>query len=284
MKFKIFFVFILTFMFVPIVCFAETYTFTDREDIGNREWQHLYNRICSSSAQNGIDSAQGCKYYWDDSITTSGFSDNRMAYNGHGCPNDSNQAAANYDPNPTTCLTGTIDKFELLGFSDINDVVRLLQNNTCNNESCFNYVKDIYCDNWNNSESICTVLKVFDSNASSGANGGTNNVIGDEIDITSCEQLLGSDTPEGQELIKLIKMIVRIVFTLIPIIVIVLTIVDFSKAIFAGEEDMKKAQAKFIKRILIAIAIFLIPTILRIILEIANLIWPNISNDLCGIL
>ena len=34
---------------------------------------------------------------------------------------------------------------------------------------------------------------------------------------------------------------------------------DFAKAIFSGNEDgMKKAQAKFIKRVIIAVVIFLI--------------------------
>ena len=60
---------------------------------------------------------------------------------------------------------------------------------------------------------------------------------------------------------------------------------DFAKAIFAGSEDnMKKAQSKFIMRVMVAICIFLIPTLIKLILTIASGIWGNISPDFCGIL
>ena len=47
---------------------------------------------------------------------------------------------------------------------------------------------------------------------------------------------------------------------------------------------MKKAQSKFIKRIIIAAMIFLIPVLLGFILKVANSVWGNIGTDICGIL
>jgi hypothetical protein len=49
---------------------------------------------------------------------------------------------------------------------------------------------------------------------------------------------------------------------------------------------MKKAQSKFIKRLIIAIVIFLIPTLLSFILKLANDIWGIFGEniDLCGII
>ena len=51
---------------------------------------------------------------------------------------------------------------------------------------------------------------------------------------------------------------VNIVKIGIPILLIGLGTLDFSKAIFSGkEDDMKKNQEKFIKRIIISVCIFL---------------------------
>ncbi len=106
-------------------------------------------------------------------------------------------------------------------------------------------------------------------------------LIYEEIIITSCEDLFGND----ETLINQIKTIKNIIMIAIPIILIGLGILDFVKAIFASNEDqIKKAQSKFIKRIIIAIVIFLIPSILQLILTIANGIWGNIDSSFCGIL
>lgn len=102
-----------------------------------------------------------------------------------------------------------------------------------------------------------------------------------KIDITSCEQLFG----EGEDLLKMIKSGITVVKTLIPIGLIGLGIVDFASATFAGSEDkMKKAQIKFIKRLIIGVAIFVIPSVLKLLLTIASGIWSNIDPTLCGII
>ena len=101
------------------------------------------------------------------------------------------------------------------------------------------------------------------------------------IDISSCEDLFGDDN----KLINQIKTIKNIIIIAIPILLIGLGVSDFAKAVFASsEDDIRKAQAKFIKRVIIAVAIFLIPSVLRLVLTIANGIWGNIDTTFCGIL
>lgn len=95
--------------------------------------------------------------------------------------------------------------------------------------------------------------------------------------VVDCETLL------GDELIAKIKSYTDIIKIVIPIIVIGLGVMDFTKAIFAGEDDMKKAQKQFIKRLGIAILIFLTPTLLNLLLSLANKVWVIISPDSCGI-
>lgn len=95
--------------------------------------------------------------------------------------------------------------------------------------------------------------------------------------VVDCQTLLGED------LINKIKSYVNIIKIAIPIILIGLGIFDFTKAMFSGEEEMQNAKKNFIKRILIAVLIFITPTILHFILSLANEVWEVISPDSCGI-
>ena len=54
----------------------------------------------------------------------------------------------------------------------------------------------------------------------------------------------------------------------LPVIVIVLGILDFIKAIGSDKEDeMKKAQGRFVKRLIAAVLIFIIPFIIEFVLD-----------------
>lgn len=104
----------------------------------------------------------------------------------------------------------------------------------------------------------------------------------EEINIfDDCADLFNGN----ENVIDLLSSVITIFKIAIPLILFGLGAMDFVQAIFSGNEDgMKKAQAKFIKRILIAVCIFLIPSVLKLILTIANGIWGDISTDLCGLL
>lgn len=128
----------------------------------------------------------------------------------------------------------------------------------------------------------------------SGLNGGTNPITGEEIapngvpnveiqfekiNIENCADLV------GEEIAGYFKVIWNLVKIGVPILLIALGTIDFTQATFAGKEDeMKKAQGKFIKRIIIAAIIYLVPTLIGFLLKIANSVWPNIGTDICGII
>lgn len=104
------------------------------------------------------------------------------------------------------------------------------------------------------------------------------------LSILSCEELLGGDS-EDDEIIGMLKALVLMLRIAVPILMIVLGALDFVKAIFADDESqMKKAQGKFVKRLILGVCIFLIPSFLKLLLTIANGIWGNIDTDFCGIL
>lgn len=96
--------------------------------------------------------------------------------------------------------------------------------------------------------------------------------------VSDCKGLL------GQNLIDKINSYADIIKIAIPIILIGIGIIDFSKALFAGDDQvMKKTQMSFIKRIGIAIIFFLIPTFINTLLNLANKVWPIIIPNSCGI-
>ena len=69
---------------------------------------------------------------------------------------------------------------------------------------------------------------------------------------------------------------------LIPIIIIIFGIVDFAKAVIASDENkMKESQKKFIRRLLIAVAIFFVPTLLNLVINIINAAWGNVVSNSC---
>ncbi|MEE3342506.1 MAG: hypothetical protein VZS44_00235 [Bacilli bacterium] len=94
----------------------------------------------------------------------------------------------------------------------------------------------------------------------------------------SCKEALGT------ELIAKIQEIIDIIWILVPVLLIVFGMMDFGKAIFLNDEnEMKKAQSTFFKRVIIAIAFFMVPVILQLFLTIAHGVWDVVPSDLCGI-
>ena len=113
---------------------------------------------------------------------------------------------------------------------------------------------------------------------------GQNLINENKISILDCKALLGGDGT-NTSLVDLLKTGLNVIKIIVPIILIVLGSLDFAQAVFASNEDaIKKAQSKFVKRLIIAAVIFLIPSVLKVILQLANSIWGNIDPDFCGIL
>lgn len=99
---------------------------------------------------------------------------------------------------------------------------------------------------------------------------------GDQVEV-NCEGIL------GQELLDFLNKIFRWIQILAPIFVILISGIDFAGAVLQDDKDaMKKASNKFIKRLIIAVALFFIPLILSWLLNIFNDITGAASST-CGI-
>ena len=94
----------------------------------------------------------------------------------------------------------------------------------------------------------------------------------------SCSELFGDD------IIDLVKEILEYPRIIVPILVILLGMIDFGKAVIASKEDeMKKAQSTFIKRVIIGIFIFFVPAIVEILMEFADIVWAGLGYSTCDI-
>lgn len=102
---------------------------------------------------------------------------------------------------------------------------------------------------------------------------------------TTINDLEKIDTNGGEcglsgNLIKWIKNILKWIKYILPVLVIILGIIDFIRAIASGSDDeMKKAQGRFIKRLIAAALLFIIPALIEFILNIFN-----IESAFCGVI
>lgn len=115
-------------------------------------------------------------------------------------------------------------------------------------------------------------------NGNNDNHGNSNVSIGWDFSDGDCTSYLG-DGSKGTPMYYL-----NFVFNLIKyaaiILLLVLTIVDFLKAIVSGKDDeIKKATSKTIKRVIICIIIFFLPTLINFLLELLGLS----TNPTCGI-
>lgn len=74
-----------------------------------------------------------------------------------------------------------------------------------------------------------------------------------------------------EPVIKLIKAVLALVKFGIPIVLILLGTIDLGKAVMASKDDeMKKAQGVLIKRVIYAVAIFLLVTIVELVMNLVS--------------
>lgn len=90
---------------------------------------------------------------------------------------------------------------------------------------------------------------------------------GGEGIINSCSGTLGPGV------VKILNWVYSGVLVATPVLVVVFSMKDLLTAVTGGKEDeMKKAQATMVKRIIIGVVIFFIPIILKSILKLAGLV------------
>lgn len=100
---------------------------------------------------------------------------------------------------------------------------------------------------------------------------------------------LANETPSSvctggiAEVVGLAKMVIKVLQLVVPIGLIIMGTIDMAKAVIAGDEKkMKEAQKPFIKRIIAAVIVFLIPIIVNMVLSFVttgNSDWIDCWNS-----
>ena len=88
---------------------------------------------------------------------------------------------------------------------------------------------------------------------------------------STVDTLTGKTIEHQPSLAYVIHQVMSIIRIIVIVLMIVLGMLDFGKAALAGKEDeMKKSQKTFVRRLIICVVIFLIPTFIDIIMKLAN--------------
>lgn len=72
-------------------------------------------------------------------------------------------------------------------------------------------------------------------------------------------------------IVSIVRNVVNLIKFGIPVILIIFGMLDLGKAVMAGKEDeMKKAQSTLIKRVIYAVLVFLVITIVQFVMSIVS--------------
>ena len=113
---------------------------------------------------------------------------------------------------------------------------------------------------------------INNSNISYGANG-----------ITTSDKQMSCDELFDSSIMEIINDILKYPRYIVPALILLLGTLDFLKAVMASKEDeMKKAQRTFIKRVIIGVAVFLVPVFMNAIIWLANLAWKGLGYTTCN--
>lgn len=87
-----------------------------------------------------------------------------------------------------------------------------------------------------------------------------------------------------QDAAKFLGKIMGWIRILVPILLIVLGAVDFGQVVISDDKDnMKKAISKFVKRCIAAVAVFFVPLIVKVLLDISGITGTLVDDPMCGI-
>lgn len=94
-----------------------------------------------------------------------------------------------------------------------------------------------------------------------------------------CNSILGS-TEDENSVAWLLQQLLNYIKILGPMLVVILSSMDFAKAIIASDdENMKKAEKKLMIRLVLAVALFLIPTLVSVLLNVFGIT----TDQICGL-
>lgn len=86
-------------------------------------------------------------------------------------------------------------------------------------------------------------------------------------DVRGCG-FLGEDILIDEKIAKTVSSIILVIQVVVPVILVVIGMIDFMKAVIASKEDeIKKAQGLFIKRLIVSVLVFFVFAIVKMLIS-----------------
>jgi len=104
---------------------------------------------------------------------------------------------------------------------------------------------------------------------------------GGRTEELTCDSIFG-DKDDPDSIAYLINEILGYVRIIVPILIVILGTLDYTRAVMAGKEDeMRKAQRNFVRRVVIGVAVFFVPVLVNIIMWLADIVWEGLGYASC---
>lgn len=167
------------------------------------------------------------------------------------------------------------------------DVDKIFTEGECLSENNIGFILDSYTDGMLRISTDMEEVKSYGSNGAVANEGMISDNVSEEgwgftlnpETFSTCESLFGDPDIEGTTSWYLVR-VFRVMKYVAIILLLVLTIMDFVNAVASSDNDiLKKATSKAIKRFVICIVIFILPTLIEFILQLLN----DNAIDVCGI-
>ena len=105
---------------------------------------------------------------------------------------------------------------------------------------------------------------------------------GTPTDVT-CDTLFGDKNDENS-IAYMINNVLGYVRIIVPILIILFGTLDLAKCVMAGREDeIRKAQSTFIRRLIAGVAVFFVPMLVNIIMDLADIVWEGLGYSSCNL-
>lgn len=135
-----------------------------------------------------------------------------------------------------------------------------------------NLIDDVTIDLGNFNTEIKEEQKKIDISDQSGSNPGESIVVDPNYKY-GCEIF-------GDTMVELIHKVYGYFKWIIPVLIVVLSMLDFVKVVGTGkDDDFKKAQNNLIKRIILGVVFFLVPTIISLIISFSGITEQFTNGD-----
>jgi len=97
-------------------------------------------------------------------------------------------------------------------------------------------------------------------------------ILGNNVELVNTLATVGTACDQiPPAVFNVVSMIIMLIQVVVPILLIIWGMIDFAKAVIGGDEDKIKAGQKvFIKRLIAAILVFLVVTIVKLLIGLVG--------------